>query len=309
MHPVSGGPVAAADDDGAQTERAPARSHRRRVVVVLAVVFVLAYGSLLWLYAVSGRTRGVTAPTAAPAGGVHLDIKVEKVDGAARRLTIGIDVTPDRPLLGPSGVALDRTLTIVVDPAATTRSLVLPEGQVPSVNHVDLVLDGNIRSWPLDKYGVEFGIGVYEGSPRDGRLLDTTTSVGGRVHGWRVTIDDKKTIGPEGGFHVFDLDARRSGDTLAFAVIMLLVLVALPATALFVVLRTRRDGRAIQPTFMSWIAAMLFATIPLRNFLPGNPPAGSWIDAVIVLWVIVGLVTALALYVAGWQREGSSRAP
>jgi hypothetical protein len=54
---------------------------------------------------------------------------------------------------------------------------------------------------------------------------------------------------------------------------------------------------------MSWMGAMLFAAIPLRNFLPGSPPPGSWIDAVIVLWVIVALVAALALYVLAWRQQ------
>jgi hypothetical protein len=31
------------------------------------------------------------------------------------------------------------------------------------------------------------------------------------------------------------------------------------------------------PPFISWYRAMLFAIVPLRNFLPGNPPLGSWI--------------------------------
>jgi Domain of unknown function (DUF4436) len=55
---------------------------------------------------------------------------------------------------------------------------------------------------------------------------------------------------------------------------------------------------------------MLFATVPLRTFLPGSPPIGSWIDFTIVLWVIVALVTGLGLYVTAWSREGRrTRAP
>ena len=49
---------------------------------------------------------------------------------------------------------------------------------------------------------------------------------------------------------------------------------------------------------------MLFATIPLRTFLPGSPPIGSWIDFTVVLWVVVGLIVGLAIYVAAWARWG-----
>ena len=35
---------------------------------------------------------------------------------------------------------------------------------------------------------------------------------------------------------------------------------------------------------------MLFAVIPIRNFLPGAPPPGAWIDQALVLWVLIALV-------------------
>ena len=88
---------------------------------------------------------------------------------------------------------------------------------------------------------------------------------------------------------------------------LLLVLVTLPLVAWFVAGRTYWGGRPLQATFLSWMGAMLFATVPLRNFLPGSPPAGAWIDAVIVLWVIVALVGALVVYVMAWWHQ--SRPP
>lgn len=53
---------------------------------------------------------------------------------------------------------------------------------------------------------------------------------------------------------------------------------------------------------MSWMAAMLFATVPLRGFLPGSPPVGSWVDYLVVLWVIAGLIASLVIYVIAWLR-------
>jgi hypothetical protein len=78
--------------------------------------------------------------------------------------------------------------------------------------------------------------------------------------------------------------------------------------ALFVAVNTLwRRQRAVQPTLMSWMAAMLFATLPLRGFLPGSPPPGSWIDAILVLCVIVGLVGALVMYATAWYRQSAPR--
>jgi len=48
---------------------------------------------------------------------------------------------------------------------------------------------------------------------------------------------------------------------------------------------------------------MLFAVVPLRNFLPGAPPTGAWVDQAIVLWVLIGLASAMAIYMVAWHRD------
>jgi hypothetical protein len=45
---------------------------------------------------------------------------------------------------------------------------------------------------------------------------------------------------------------------------------------------------------------MLFATIPIRNFFPGSPPPGSWVDVLVVLWVFVALTLALVIGLAAF---------
>jgi hypothetical protein len=62
--------------------------------------------------------------------------------------------------------------------------------------------------------------------------------------------------------------------------------------------------RKFVPPFATWYAANLFAIVPLRNILPGAPPAGSWIDQALVQWVLLALATAMALYVYSWVRQG-----
>ncbi len=52
--------------------------------------------------------------------------------------------------------------------------------------------------------------------------------------------------------------------------------------------------------FHGWIAAMLFATIPIRNFFPGSPPPGSRVDVLVVLWEIVALTLALVIGLAAF---------
>jgi hypothetical protein len=82
-----------------------------------------------------------------------------------------------------------------------------------------------------------------------------------------------------------------------------LVLLALPAMAVFVSIELLLGRKTFQPAFSTWFAAMLFAVVPIRNVLPGNPPAGSWVDEAIVVWVLIALTAAMVTYVVAWVRN------
>jgi hypothetical protein len=43
--------------------------------------------------------------------------------------------------------------------------------------------------------------------------------------------------------------------------------------------------------------------VPIRNVLPGNPPAGSWVDEAITVWVLIALTAAMVTYVVAWARR------
>ncbi|WP_353620037.1 DUF4436 family protein [Mycolicibacterium sp. ELW1] len=73
--------------------------------------------------------------------------------------------------------------------------------------------------------------------------------------------------------------------------------------AVTVSVQTLRDRRKFQPPMTTWFAAMLFAVVPLRNALPDAPTIGNWIDVTVILWVIVALVTSMALYIVCWWRH------
>ena len=82
-----------------------------------------------------------------------------------------------------------------------------------------------------------------------------------------------------------------------------LVLISLPVMALYVAIEIVRGKRKFLPPFATWYAAMLFAIVPLRNILPGAPPPGAWIDQALVLWVLLALVVAMALFAVAWHRN------
>jgi hypothetical protein len=96
----------------------------------------------------------------------------------------------------------------------------------------------------------------------------------------------------------------RAASTIAFGVVLLTLMVIAPVLVLTAAITVYRGRRKIEATMLGWFGAMLFATIPLRNFLPGSPPIGSWVDYLIVLWVIAALIAGLVIFILAWLRSG-----
>jgi hypothetical protein len=62
------------------------------------------------------------------------------------------------------------------------------------------------------------------------------------------------------------------------------------------------------------LTAMLFALLPIRGFLPGDPPIGSWIDILVFFWVegtimICVVLAAIGLIVRGRRRQWPAYVP
>ncbi|HEY5117303.1 MAG TPA: DUF4436 family protein [Nakamurella sp.] len=90
---------------------------------------------------------------------------------------------------------------------------------------------------------------------------------------------------------------------MLFGLSLVVVLIMLPITCWIVGLKLYREDRLFEAGFLGWIAAMLFATIPIRNFFPGSPPPGSWVDVLVTLWVVVALTMALVIGMAAFIRH------
>ena len=290
---------------------APARRLPAARWAVVGAVVVLIYAVTLVLYGSSGKGQGFGEDVSAPAGGVHVAIAVRDLDAAANVLSADVSVNPGEGLLASDEVTPTADLSVVIAPTAEPSELHFPRGEVPAVVPVRIVLDGDIESWPLDTYESLVVVQALQGSGDARTQIPATVSIQGHSNGWKTWAESPTASISEAtsDVQVFTFRGKRSGGTLAFAVIMLCVLVAMPVLAGFVAYQTYRGRRRVEPAFTSWIAAMLFATVPLRNFLPGAPPAGSWIDATITLWVVVALVGSLGLYVAAWWQRGPRAGP
>jgi len=290
--------------DGVSTT--PGRGIRRRRLSVAGIIafVVVLYATVVILYANSGQVEitdpGETGPTTAV-----VRITPERVDAAADRMTFSLLPLPTGPLAGDDeALTAGRDFVVLVNAPDGTRTFEFEAGQVLAPTEVTLATEGSIEEWPFDRYTlapVAIAVGVDADGDGDAEAVPTLLVGDGSVTGWNIVatglpVDDE--------VDAVAFTATRSGSTVAFGIVLLSLMVVMPVLVLTVSISVYRGRRKVEATLMSWIGAMLFATIPLRNFLPGNPPIGSWVDYLIVLWVIAGLVVGLIVYVAAWLRLG-----
>lgn len=297
----------------------PARPRRRRrwVVPVFVAGAVLVYVAVVLLYASSGRFSLPGTPE------INHDVVTVRmmpsaVNGIGERVVMQVEVIPSHDLLAGGGVTLAKDLSVIIMPVDGEQTIDIAKGTIPPTTTVSIVSNGVIENWPLDRYNTP-ELTVLAFTTEDGVSTPVFTNVlfDGGIPGWNLSgfINESVDAGTiEKGDEtekvpVVDMTATRSGSTLAFGVVLLGLMVVMPTLVLFVAITAFRGKRKVEASFMSWMGAMLFATIPLRTFLPGSPPIGSWIDFLIVLWVIVGLVAGLAIYVSAWMRWGTPAAP
>jgi hypothetical protein len=202
---------------------------------------------------------------------VEVNAWISRVDPTKQLLSLTVNsVTPVGALADEDGnFAADATLT-----ASSIGNWRFPikAGDAASDDDLQVVIFGPVTDYPFDRYDSRIELHILDA---DGKELPTAVTV--------VNTDAFFNIGTsageaDNGGTLINLSIRRSPSTLVFAIsimVLMLGLAAAAATAAFYVLHWKRG--LVFPA-CSLMAAMLFALIPLRNAVPGNPPIGSIID-------------------------------
>ena len=214
-------------------------------------------------------------------------------------------VIPAKGLEDPEFGQLTTGITVRLYPTTEFGELNFPAGQVPGAVTTSLSATGNADQWPFDRYATEtIRADVFTGTGEARRYVPAWVEVTGSLYGWDIRSEHPGPATHSGGADATaTVTFSRSRGPLALILGICLVLLALPALALYAAIEMLLGRKNFQPAFSSWFAAMLFAVVPIRNVLPGDPPPGSWIDEALVLWVLLALVGAMVIYVIAWTRR------
>jgi hypothetical protein len=149
-----------------------------------------------------------------------------------------------------------------------------PVGKAPAQVSTTLEAHGDPGNWPFDSYKTEvIAADVFTGSGQNREKVPARVEVTGKLDGWDATatrIHEPEDSNPD----VLDdvtITLQRSKGPLIFDFGICLVLIALPALALWVAIPMALGRTAFLPPFITWYAAMLFAIVPMRSILPGSP--------------------------------------
>src|SRR6201993_1871725 len=239
-----------------------------------------------------------------------VQLRLEDLKPVANRLTVNVLVYPGISAYDNRFDVLGTDVGVRLYPTSELGDLHYPKGKAPAQLSTTVEAHGDPGNWPFDSYQTEpISADAFVGSGDNLKKVPARVEVTGELDGWDVTVHrvhDPAALptqrGSDNGNVVITL--RRAKGPLIFDLAICLVLIALPTLALLVAIPMALGRRKFLPPFATWYAANLFAIVPLRNILPGAPPAGSWIDQAIVQWVLIALVAAMSLYIFAWVRQG-----
>lgn len=272
------------------------------VVVAFIVVYVL---SLFGVHLLAQSARPLKAPDLNATNDTIVLVRLEKLDAVANRLTVKVLVIPEESMFDKRLEVLKTDTAVRMDPPNDLGDLQYPAGKSPAQVATTIEAHGDANNWPFDSYTTDtLSSEVLVGQGDARRYVPARVEVTGGLDGWDVSVQhvgeaSQDSDRPDNVV----ITLHRSKSTLIFDAGICLVLFALPALALTIAILMLTGKRKFVPPFVTWFAAVLFAVIPIRNFLPGSPPAGAWVDQALVLWVLIALVVAMILFFVTWYRR------
>jgi hypothetical protein len=292
-------------------------SRGRRIAIAFGIVVAFVVVYTLTLIAVHLLAKSAPPLPAVDFSKVEEDdnvvsVHIEKLDTVANRLTVNVLVYPKTSLYDKTFGTLTTDAVVRLYPENDLGDLSYPEGTAPAQVSTTIEAHGDPGNWPFDSYQTDvISADVFTGSGPSREKAAARVEVTGKLDGWDASVTrvhDPEDPNPDSQDNV-RITLHRSKGPLIFDLGICLVLIALPALALWVAVPMAMGRTSFIPPFITWYGAMVFAIVPLRNILPGSPPPGSWIDQAVVLWVLIALVVAMALFVFAWWRNRDRKSP
>lgn len=276
------------------------RAKRVALWVVPLVLIAGLYAGGVILYNVAQGNARTVVEEGEPLPPNHLDILITttSIDTAKNDLFLRVDARPVGSLAAADGLSLTRAVSLDILGDVGKASYRFARGdRIPPID-VTIGLDsGDPSAYPFDSYTGSF---IVRDTAPGLDPTPTQLSLVGGLSGFKVGGGTQPADQLDPDEHGLLVTIDRAPVTSAFAVLILVLLAMLALIAATIAVHAwRRQGRSEIPMVTS-LAAMLFATITLRNAMPGSPPLGAFIDILVFFWAVTVIACSLAAVVLLW---------
>ena len=256
---------------------------------LVTAALVIAYVAVLVTYQRSLSSEFVEPE--APASALAIEIVPTQVLPVERQVRASLLLFPSQEFLDIDG-RLEASVVVVVSPTVANTEVRFPAGRIPAPQEVVLPVSGLVQSYPFDRY--EYRVGIQAHVMKNNEEIPVPVVAGEffRLAGWSL---DSANDAPGAVFRATSSGTiTRDFSTIGIALLLLALMVIIAGLVVRVVRSVAASRMELNLFVASWITALLFALLPLRNSLPGSPPLGSWIDILMYFWVVAVVMVSLA---------------
>jgi hypothetical protein len=294
-------------------------------LISLALVVVAFTGlsiSFYWLEHHKSHRATVLGDTANP-DHMTLTVLIQKIDPSTARVSAQLELKGAGSLVDPHTHNLKEDATLVSN-AVINPTVVSKANERPEFVSVQFALrDGVITDYPFDRYTANFYFRVLVGDAPNQRVvpirvvfnnidaffkLDPKQEKSIQVHQDDGPVE---TITPPQSVVAATATVQRSLSTITFAVFIMVFMWCLTVAALIAAWYVHSGRLGLFWSALGFLGTLLFALIPLRNAVPGDPPIGSLIDfaaffiaeGVVSISMIVTVLHGYHIEVAKKQKD------
>jgi hypothetical protein len=255
------------------------------LVITLTVLSV----SLYWLEHHKTRHPTVLGDTTNP-DHMTVTVLIQKVDPSTARVSAQLELKGEGALLDERTHELKEDATLTSN-AVTNATVVAKANERPEFVSVEFALrDGVITDYPLDSYTTNFYFRVKVGDGATAHAVPVRVVFDNIDSFFKLTphqeqsieihrnSPEAKTITTPQSLFAATATVKRSTSTVMFAVFIMVFMWCLTVAALFAAWYTASGRLGLFWSALGFLGTLLFALIPLRNAVPGDPPIGSLID-------------------------------
>ncbi|MGY4710656.1 DUF4436 family protein [Mycolicibacterium sp. CBM1] len=243
---------------------------------------------------------------------VEVTAWITKVDSSTQALSVTlVHVRPYGALAVGNGSSFADDAAMLTNAVGNWQTTIKAGEAAPDAEQ-RIQMNGAFTNYPFDHYLTDLEVHL---TRPDGTELPVALTLYNTDPFFQVSPTQLRS--PDGTGTVVGLDIHRSTPTLVFAVFIMVLMLGLAAAAVVAGYYVLHWKRGLIFPACSMMAAILFALIPLRNAVPGNPPIGSIIDfgsffiaeAVISISLISGVLLGFRHQLAIEREDDSAEEP